>query len=168
MGTQKNRLNETVLLTTQNTCLNWWTRKYLQLYTHKISLSGSMPDPSTNCKVNLRLIVEDWTHVILVGGLCHMLSCHYIVSKTSIVAIYYKWKKLILNFYRLNGCHILVLGPSWAFCITFDVHYIVSKTSIVAIYYKWKKLILNFYRLNGCHILVLGPSWAFCITFDVH
>ena len=24
---QKNRLNETVLLTTQNTCFNWWVRK---------------------------------------------------------------------------------------------------------------------------------------------
>ena len=27
VGTQKNRLNETVLLSTQNTCLNWWIRK---------------------------------------------------------------------------------------------------------------------------------------------
>ena len=28
VGTQKNRLNETVLLSTQNKCLNWWIRKY--------------------------------------------------------------------------------------------------------------------------------------------
>ena len=42
MGTQKNRLNETVLLSTQNTCLNWWVRMYLQFYANKISLSGSM------------------------------------------------------------------------------------------------------------------------------
>ena len=27
VGTQKNRLNETVLLSTQNTCLNKWVRK---------------------------------------------------------------------------------------------------------------------------------------------
>ena len=27
MGTQKNRLDETVLLSAQNTCLNWWLRK---------------------------------------------------------------------------------------------------------------------------------------------
>ena len=27
VGTQKNRLNETVLLSTQNICLNWWVRK---------------------------------------------------------------------------------------------------------------------------------------------
>ena len=27
VGTQKNRLNETVLLSTQNTCLNCWVRK---------------------------------------------------------------------------------------------------------------------------------------------
>ena len=30
MGTQKNRLNETVLLSTQNKCSNGWIRKYLQ------------------------------------------------------------------------------------------------------------------------------------------
>ena len=27
VGTQNNRLNEKVLLSTQNTCLNWWVRK---------------------------------------------------------------------------------------------------------------------------------------------
>ena len=27
VGIQKNRLNETVLLSTQNTCFNWWVRK---------------------------------------------------------------------------------------------------------------------------------------------
>ena len=32
MGTQKNRLNETVLLSTQNICLILWVRKYLQFY----------------------------------------------------------------------------------------------------------------------------------------
>ena len=30
MGTQKNRLNETVLLSTKNICLKLWVRKYLQ------------------------------------------------------------------------------------------------------------------------------------------
>ena len=42
VGTQKNRLNERVLLSTQNTCLNWWVRKQLQFYANKISLSGFM------------------------------------------------------------------------------------------------------------------------------
>ena len=32
MGTQKNRLNERVLLSTQNICLKLWVRKNLQLY----------------------------------------------------------------------------------------------------------------------------------------
>ena len=27
LGTQKNRLIETILLSTQNTCLSWWVRK---------------------------------------------------------------------------------------------------------------------------------------------
>ena len=31
-GTQKNCLNETVLLSTQNKCLSWWTRIYFQFY----------------------------------------------------------------------------------------------------------------------------------------
>ena len=39
MGTQKNRLNETVLLSTQNMCLKLWVRKYLQFYAENICLS---------------------------------------------------------------------------------------------------------------------------------
>ena len=32
VGTQKNSLNETVLLSIENKCLNWWVRKYLHFY----------------------------------------------------------------------------------------------------------------------------------------
>ena len=39
MGTQKNRLNETVHLSTQNISLNWWVVKYLQFYTQIFCLS---------------------------------------------------------------------------------------------------------------------------------
>ena len=39
MGTQKNRLNETVLLSTQNICLKLWVRKYLQFYAEFFCLS---------------------------------------------------------------------------------------------------------------------------------
>ena len=39
MGTQKNRLNETVLLSTQNICFKLWVRKYLQFYAEKFCLS---------------------------------------------------------------------------------------------------------------------------------
>ena len=42
MGTQKNRLNETVLLSTQTICLNCWVRKYLQFYSQKFCLSKLM------------------------------------------------------------------------------------------------------------------------------
>ena len=41
-STQKNRLNEMVLLSTRNTYLNGWVRKYIYFYAHKISLPGSM------------------------------------------------------------------------------------------------------------------------------
>ena len=34
VGTQKNRLNETILLRTHNICLNVWVRKYLQFYVY--------------------------------------------------------------------------------------------------------------------------------------
>ena len=35
-------LNETVLLSTHNICLNWWIRKYLQFYAQKICISKLM------------------------------------------------------------------------------------------------------------------------------
>ena len=37
MGTQKYRLDETVLLSTQNTCFNWWQRKLSDYYAKKVS-----------------------------------------------------------------------------------------------------------------------------------
>ena len=40
---QKDRLNETVLLSTKNTCLNKWVRQLLNFYANKISLSGPLP-----------------------------------------------------------------------------------------------------------------------------
>ena len=42
MGTQKNRLNEKVLLSTQNKCLKLGVRKYLQFYAEKFCLSKPM------------------------------------------------------------------------------------------------------------------------------
>ena len=36
-GTQSNRLKGMVLLITQNTCLNWQVRKYLQFYAENVS-----------------------------------------------------------------------------------------------------------------------------------
>ena len=37
-----NRLNETVLLSTQNICSSWWIRKNLQFYAQKFCLSKGM------------------------------------------------------------------------------------------------------------------------------
>ena len=39
VGTQMNRLNEMVLLSTHNICLNGWVRKYLHFYGPKFCLS---------------------------------------------------------------------------------------------------------------------------------
>ena len=43
VGTQKNRLNETVLLSTQSICLNLWIKKYFLFYNHKFCLSKVKP-----------------------------------------------------------------------------------------------------------------------------
>ena len=51
MGTQKNRLHETVLLSTQNTCLNWWIRKKSQFYSFFCVLNW--PYESIRCQSNL-------------------------------------------------------------------------------------------------------------------
>ena len=42
MGTQKNGLNETVLLRTQNTCLNYWIRRYSHFSAKIFPYSGLM------------------------------------------------------------------------------------------------------------------------------
>ena len=42
MGTQKNHLNETVLLSTQNICKKIWVRKYLLFYAENVCLSKPM------------------------------------------------------------------------------------------------------------------------------
>ena len=42
MGTQKNRLSEAVLLSTQNICWNGLVRQYLQFYAQKLCLSKAM------------------------------------------------------------------------------------------------------------------------------
>ena len=42
MGTQKNRLNETILLSTQNIDSRCWISNYLQFYAQKLCLSKPM------------------------------------------------------------------------------------------------------------------------------
>ena len=42
VGDQKNRLNEMVLLSTQNICYKLWVRKYFQFYAENICLSKPM------------------------------------------------------------------------------------------------------------------------------
>ena len=43
MGTQKNHLNEMVLLSTENICQKLWVRKYLQFYAENFCLSKPVP-----------------------------------------------------------------------------------------------------------------------------
>ena len=48
MGTQKNCLNETVLLSTKNICLKLWVRKYLQFYAENFVSSKLVKTASMN------------------------------------------------------------------------------------------------------------------------
>ena len=58
MGTQKNRLNETVLLVTQNICSNSWVRKYLQFYADFFCLSKPVCNLPALPKIHLLLNAE--------------------------------------------------------------------------------------------------------------
>ena len=79
MGTQKNRLNETVLLSTQNICLNWWVRKYLRIY--KIFMA------------HLTWIVTVCLSICLIIY-CHMyMFIYYIPTKTSLDTTYFLTQK---------------------------------------------------------------------------
>ena len=55
VGTPKNRLIETVLLSTQNKCENGYVRKYLQFYAQKLCLSKPVSTKKTFCFKSLHL-----------------------------------------------------------------------------------------------------------------
>ena len=73
VGTQKNRLNKTVLLSTQNICSNWWIRIYLQFYTQNFCLSKPMYIIWTICcsyqklKMQKRVILNKYTKLKIEG-----------------------------------------------------------------------------------------------------
>ena len=48
VGAQKNCLNETVLLSTQNKCLNLWLRKYSQFYAQDFCVSVNLCNNNLN------------------------------------------------------------------------------------------------------------------------
>ena len=58
MGTQKNGLNETVLSSTENICLNRWVRIYLQFYAQKVCLTGPMNAPKSDVMAHILVGVK--------------------------------------------------------------------------------------------------------------
>ena len=58
VGTQKNHLDETVLLSTQNACVNGWARKYLQFYVQKAPLSK--PTLAFMKPINTILVIQEY------------------------------------------------------------------------------------------------------------
>ena len=62
MGTQKNRLNERVLLSTQNICFKLMRKKYFNFYTQKLCLSRPTCMPKTvDDKHTCTKLVTGWT-----------------------------------------------------------------------------------------------------------
>ena len=54
VGTQKNHLNETVLLSTQNTCLNGWIRKLSHFYADNFCLTDPMMKQSITTQTRIK------------------------------------------------------------------------------------------------------------------
>ena len=73
VGTQKNHLNKTFLLSTQNICSNWWISIYLQFYTQNFCLSKPMYIIWTICcsyqklKMQKRVILNKYTKLKIEG-----------------------------------------------------------------------------------------------------
>ena len=93
VGTQKNRLNETVLLSTQNICSNWWIRKYLQFYAQKICLSKPM---IWGKNLGLLLYAQAMTSmdskIVLKGLYC--IRINYLWIQHKYLESIYRFKKL--------------------------------------------------------------------------
>ena len=90
MGTQKNRLNETVLLSTQNICSIRCIRKYLQFYAQKFCLSKPMDERKQLTKIL-------WIGPYVLGGL----------MKSSALRMYLPQANIVISvFYQLKNLHI--------------------------------------------------------------
>ena len=78
VGTQKNHLIETVLLSIENNCLNRWIRKQAQKYSHNICLAGPMKQTtkrtSTSIDVAPATIICP-ENVICFLPLLHIFKC---------------------------------------------------------------------------------------------
>ena len=144
MGTQKNRLKETVLWSTQNTCFNRWIRKYLHFYAQKRNwLSWPMIPRCMLCSffswvfIELLLRQNAWKTALCIGGktlsLTHCMVGNFSCRLQSFFQNYSKtclkrplWKRPKIGFQdqlSLNAgqkyCRMLQWG---AFCNTLDLH----------------------------------------------
>ena len=70
VGSQKNRLNETVLLSTQNLCYNWSIRKYWQFYAQKFCLSWPMTAKTPISKHKKRGVARSLTFLFFNENIC--------------------------------------------------------------------------------------------------
>ena len=77
MGTQKNRLNEMVLLSTQNICKKIWVRKYLLFYAENFCLSKPMYieilHPKHLQKIWVRKYLLFYAEIFVYLNLCKLL-----------------------------------------------------------------------------------------------
>ena len=77
MGTQKNRLNEAVLLSTKNICCKLLVRKYLQFYAGKFCLSKPVGESCSEESIGLQ--------VVNVYFVCNLQYLHFSIYVSKLI-----------------------------------------------------------------------------------
>ena len=159
MGTQKNHLNKTVLLSTQNICSNWWISIYLQFYTQNFCLFKPMYIIWTICcsyqklKMQKRVILNKYTKLKIEGQW----------SRRSILS-----NRLLKNYRSINQ---FTENDQWSMSsinrptTTIDCTYIYIYIYIVCLY-RLKNCYLKMWQCKSlCKLLLLLTAlWLYCLA----
>ena len=155
MGTQKNHLNKTVLLSTQNICSNWWISIYLKFYTQNFCLFKPMYIIWTICcsyqklKMQKRVILNKYTKLKIEGQW----------SRRSILS-----NRLLKNYRSINQ---FTENNQWSMSsinrptTTIDCTYL----HIVCLY-RLKNCYLKMWQCKSlCKLLLLLTAlWLYCLA----
>ena len=134
MGAQKNRLTETVLLSTQNTCLNWWIRKYWQFYAANVCLTGPMK------------------YFYAAGRRRNKLHFHYIFEDSS-TSGHYIFEDSSTSADHIQNFHFFIIGKS---------HFLAPLTCHCKT--KFPTLYPMIYLSKWSFWIQLSPKWLLTIA----
>ena len=87
MGTQKNRLDETVLLRTQNTCLNLMNKKIISTLRYFLCLTGPMKQFQGYSRIRVKVNEFDYLKV-MVMSLINFILWRWIPNHVSCIQIF--------------------------------------------------------------------------------